>query len=388
MFPGIESRPEPKRLAMGVRIRRVRESSCRPRVVVDGHRLISFASNDYLGLATHPAVIEAWSTGARVWGVGSGGSVLLSGYTSAHRELEDALSDWLGRDRVLLFSNGYMANLSVLQSHCRRGQTIVQDRLNHASLYDAVRLAQGHLRRYAHGNVSDAARQLAQAVPSTGALLVTEGIFSMDGDQAPLAELARVACAVGAEFMVDDAHGIGLWGEVGQGTVASCHLGQDEVPLLMATFGKAFGTYGAFVAGPADRIETLVQKARPFRYTTALPPALAVATHEALRQVIGEPERRTWLHEQVDYFRRSALELDLPLAPSRSPIQPLMVGSAAETQTLSKALEARGIYAPAILPPTVPRGKARLRISLSAAHTRSDLNHLLEALHSLCPRRI
>ncbi len=313
--------------------------------------------------------------------------MLLSGHTSAHCELENALADWLGRDRALLFSNGYMANLSVLQSHCRRGQTIVQDRLNHASLYDAVRLAQGHLRRYAHGDVSDAARQLVRSASSRRALLVTEGVFSMDGDQAPLAQLARIACAAGARFLVDDAHGIGLWGENGQGTVAACHLGQDDVPLLMATFGKAFGTYGAFVAGPDALIETLVQQARPFRYTTALPPALAVATHEALRRVIGESERRRRLHEHVDYFRRSAGELDLPLAPSSSPIQPLLIGLAEKAQTLSKALEARGIYAPAILPPTVPHGKARLRISLSASHTRSDLDHLLEALSSLCPPR-
>jgi 8-amino-7-oxononanoate synthase len=355
--------------------------------VVEGRRLISFASNDYLGLATHPAVIEAWSAGARQWGVGSGGSTLLSGHTSAHSELEDALADWLGRDRALLFSNGYMANLSILQSHCHRGQTIVQDRRNHASLYDAVRLTRGHLRRYVHGDVLDAARQLKRSAMATGALLVTEGVFSMDGDQAPLAELARVARAAGARFLVDDAHGIGLSGDEGQGTVGACRLGQDDVPLLMATFGKAFGTYGAFVAGPAALIEILVQQARPFRYTTALPPALAVATHEALRRVIGEPERRSRLHEQVDYFRRCARELDLPLASSSSPIQPVLIGSAEEAQMLSKALESRGIYAPAILPPTVPHGKARLRISLNASHSRSDLDHLLEALSDLCRPR-
>ncbi len=222
---------------------------------------------------------------------------------------------------------------------------------------------------------------------ATGALLVTEGVFSMDGDQAPLAELARVARAAGARFLVDDAHGIGLSGDEGQGTVGACRLGQDDVPLLMATFGKAFGTYGAFVAGPAALIEILVQQARPFRYTTALPPALAVATHEALRRVIGEPERRSRLHEQVDYFRRCARELDLPLASSSSPIQPVLIGSAEEAQMLSKALESRGIYAPAILPPTVPHGKARLRISLNASHSRSDLDHLLEALSDLCRPR-
>jgi 8-amino-7-oxononanoate synthase len=372
-------------VSAGVRIRRVRETPCRPEIVIDGRKLLSFSSNDYLGLATHPAVIDAWSQGARQWGVGSGGSTLLSGHTAAHRELEEALADWLGRDRVLLFSNGYMANLSILQSRCHGGQAIVQDRLNHASLYDAARLVRGPLFRYAHAEVPDAARLLARARPATGTLLVTEGIFSMEGDRAPLPELARVARQAGAEFMVDDAHGIGLWGEAGQGTVAFYRLGQDEIPLLMGTFGKAFGTYGAFVAGPDALIETLIQEARPFRYTTALPPALAVATHEALRRVIGEPERRARLHEWVGYFSRAARELGLPLGPSPSPIQPFLIGSSEEALTLSQALEARGIYAPAILPPTVPRGQARLRISLSAAHTQSDLDRLLEALSSLCP---
>ncbi len=369
-----------------IRIRRIREAPSggirHPDAGRDG---LAFDSNDYLGLATYRPVQEAWSRGARIWGVGSGGSHLLSGHTRAHERLEEALAAWTGRERALLFSNGYMANLSVLQALCGKRHRVVQDRLNHASLWDGVRLSGARLRRYAHGKVEDAERLLRSGEGAPG-LLVSEGVFSMDGDWAPLTGLAAAARAARVTFMVDDAHGIGIWGPEGQGTCAAHALGQDEVPILMATLGKALGTYGAFVAGSAALIETLIQRARPYRYTTALPPALAEATLIARQCVIREPERREHLFGLIHYFKTGCTELGLPLLPSPSPIQPLWLGSARAALDVSRALATRGLWVPAIRPPTVPHGQARLRISLSASHSRANIDRLLEGLSDVCPR--
>ncbi|EQD34466.1 amino-7-oxononanoate synthase [mine drainage metagenome] len=317
--------------------------------------------------------------------MGSGGSHLLSGHTRAHERLEAALAAWTGRERALLFPSGYMANLTLLQVLCSKRHMVVQDRLNHASLWDAVRLSGARLRRYAHGSVEDAQRILDSLGDAPG-VLVSEGVFSMDGDHGPLPGLADAARRARAVFMVDDAHGIGIWGSAGQGTCAHYALDEESVPILMATLGKALGTYGAFVAGPSQLIDRLIQEGRPYRYTTALPPALAEATLVSLECVIREPERRERLFGLIGYFRKCGTELGLPLLPSPSPIQPLWLGSARVALEVSRALEARGLLVPAIRPPTVPSGQARLRISLSASHTRGDLDRLLQGLSDLCPR--
>lgn len=368
-----------------VRFRRIREHPIGIRHPGAADTVLAFDTNDYLGLAAHPAVQEAWCRGVREWGVGSGGSALLCGHTRAHERLEEALARWTGRERALLFPSGYVANLTLLQVFSGPQHVVIQDRLNHASLWDAVRLAGAKLGRYPHGDVEQAGRLLDGLGEAPG-ILVSEGVFSMDGDLGPLPALAQAAQRVNALFMVDDAHGIGLWGPEGQGSCAHYGLDEEAVPILMATLGKALGTYGAFVAGPAPYIERLIQEGRPYRYTTALPPALAEASRAALECVIREPERREHLFGLIEYFKTAAAKLGLPLMPSPSPIQPLWLGSARLALEVSQSLEAGDLLVPAIRPPTVPRGQARLRISLSASHTRADLDRLLGALSDLCPR--
>ncbi len=299
-----------------------------------------------------------------------------------HAELEEALAAWTGRERALLFSTGYMANLGVLQALLTRGDVCVQDKLNHACLLDGAKLSGAELKRYPHADVAAAARQLA-AHPATAALLATDGVFSMDGDVAPLRELAQLCAREQATLMVDDAHGLGVLGDDGAGSVRAANLGQREVPLLMATLGKALGCSGAFVAGPATLIDGLVQFARPYIYTTAMPPALAAAALEAVQLAQSEAWRREKLAALIARFRGGATELGLPLAASVSAIQPLLLGSAEAALAAAQALERQGLLVTAIRPPTVPVGQARLRITLSAAHEEAHVDRLLGALESL-----
>ena len=355
-----------------------------PWLEIGGRRLLSFCSNDYVGLAQHPQLIAALNRAAREEGVGSTSAHLICGHRREHAELEEALAAWSGRERALLFSTGYMANLGVLQALLARGDVCVQDKLNHACLLDGARLGGAELKRYPHADVAAAARQLA-ANPAAAALLATDGVFSMDGDVAPLRELAQLCARERATLMVDDAHGLGVLGAHGAGSLDAAKLGQHEVPLLMATLGKALGCSGAFVAGPAALIEGLVQFARPYIYTTAMPPALAAAALEAVRLAQAESWRREKLAALIARFRRGAAELGLPLAPSPSAIQPLLLGSAAAALEAASALERHGLLVTAIRPPTVPAGQARLRITLSAAHEEAHVDRLLAALEALRP---
>ncbi len=347
-----------------------------------GRRLLSFCSNDYLGLAQHPKLIAALIRAARNEGVGSTSAHLICGHRSEHAALEEALAEWTGRERALLFSTGYMANLGVLQALLAPGDLCVQDKLNHACLLDGARLSGAELKRYPHADVAAAARQLGSR-PGAAALLASDGVFSMDGDSAPLPELAALCAGAQATLMVDDAHGLGVLGPRGAGSVGAAGLGQGEVPLLMATLGKALGCAGAFVAGSAELIEGLIQFARPYIYTTAMPPALAAAALEATRLAQTESWRRDKLAALITRFRRGATRLDLPLSPSTSAIQPLLLGSAAAALAAMQALEAQGLLATAIRPPTVPAGQARLRITLSAAHEEAHVDRLLAALETL-----
>jgi 8-amino-7-oxononanoate synthase len=348
-----------------------------------GHqRLLSFCSNDYLGLAQHPQLVAALTRAAREAGVGSTSAHLICGHRTEHAELEEALAVWTGRERALLFSTGYMANLGVLQALLTRGDVCVQDKLNHACLLDGAKLSGAELKRYPHADVAAAARQLASS-PDAAALLATDGVFSMDGDIAPLGELAALCANERATLMVDDAHGLGVLGQHGAGSINAANLGQREVPLLMATLGKALGCAGAFVAGPTALIEGLIQFARPYIYTTAMPPALAAAALEAVQLAQAEGWRRQKLAALIARFRRGASELSLPLATSTSAIQPLLLGSADAALAAAQALERQGLLVSAIRPPTVPVGQARLRITLSAAHEEAHVDRLLAALETL-----
>jgi 8-amino-7-oxononanoate synthase len=352
------------------------------RLRVDGQDCLAFCSNDYLGLAQHPRVIEAMIDAARRWGVGSGASHLVSGHTHEHHALEEELADYTGRPRALVFSTGYMANLAVLRALLGRGDLVLEDRLNHASLIDAGLASGARFRRYPHGDLG-ALRSRLEASSDRRTVVATDGVFSMDGDVAPLRDLAEACREQGATLFVDDAHGFGVLGAHGLGSVELAGLGRDEVPVLMCTLGKAVGTFGAFVAGSAALIETLLQGAREYVYTTALPPAVAAATRAALLVMREEPWRRTTVLKHASHFRSALEGLGLRSTSSATPIQPLVLGTESAALAASAALLEEGFLVPAIRPPTVPAGTSRLRVTLSAAHSDDDIDSLLEALTAL-----
>lgn len=348
-------------------------------LTIDGKKYINFSSNDYLGHASHPKVIEAFRTGAKTYGVGSGASHLITGHSRAHHELEERLAEFMQRPRALLFSTGYMANLGVITALIERGDQVLEDRLNHASLLDAGLLSQGRLQRYRHNDVADLAHKLSEN-KNTNHLIASDGVFSMDGDLAPVSDLASVARQYNAWLMIDDAHGLGVLGEHGRGTLEACGAYVQDVSILMGTLGKALGTFGAFVAGEADLIDALIQKARSYIYTTALPPAVATATLASLALVDSEAWRRKKLHDNIACFRKLAAQAGLQVMDSPSAIQPVLVGDVSRTLQLSRTLQAQGMLVVAIRPPTVPRGTARLRITLSAAHTQPQIEKLITIL--------
>jgi 8-amino-7-oxononanoate synthase len=353
---------------------------------------VNFCSNDYLGLARDPAVAAAMAEAAQRHGAGSGASHLVSGHGAEHEMLEQELAEFTGRARALVFSTGYMANLGVLAAFAGRTDLLLADELNHASLIDAARLVRSPRNHwYAHGDAA-AARALldahaassatADAAAEAGAFIVTDGVFSMDGDLAPLPELAAAAQAHQAWLVVDDAHGLGVVGATGRGCCEHFGLDARAVPVLIGTFGKALGTFGAFVAGDDDVIELLIQRARTYIYTTALPPPVAAATRRALRIVREESWRRAALQDRIAQFRDGAARRGLAVMPSSTPIQPLVLGSETAALTASHRLAEAGYRVTAIRPPTVPAGTARLRITLSAAHTPQQVEGLLAALEA------
>ena len=374
----LSSRLAERRATHLYRQRPLLESPQGVRVVVDGQPLLAFCNNDYLGLASHPAVIEAFAEGARQWGVGGGASHLVVGHSSPHHALEEALAEFTGRPRALLLSSGYMANLGTVTALVGQGDTVLEDRLNHASLLDAGLLSGARFSRYLHNDIESLGSRLAKAEGNT--LVVTDGVFSMDGDLAELPALCAKAREHDAWVMVDDAHGFGCLGRNGGGIVEHFGLSVDQVPVLIGTLGKAFGTAGAFVAGSEELIESLIQFARPYIYTTSQPPAVACATLRSLQLLQGEHWRRERLAQLIAQFRLGVSALGLNLMDSPTPIQPILVGSSERALGLSAALRRRGILVTAIRPPTVPRGTARLRVTLSALHSEDDVNQLLEAL--------
>lgn len=379
----LSARLAERRAADLYRQRPLLQSPQGPQVVVDGQPLLAFCNNDYLGLANHPEVIKAWRDGAERWGVGGGASHLVIGHSSPHHALEEALAEFTGRPRALLFSTGYMANLGTVTALVGQGDTVLQDRLNHASLLDAGLLSGARFSRYLHNDAASLGNRLEKAVGNT--LVVTDGVFSMDGDIAALPTLAAAARAKGAWLMVDDAHGFGTLGATGAGIVEHFGLGLDDVPVLIGTLGKGFGTSGAFVAGSEELIETLVQFARPYIYTTSQPPALACATLRSLQLLRSEHWRREHLASLIAQFRQGAQQLGLTLMESFTPIQPILIGDAGRALQLSHLLRERGLLVTAIRPPTVPAGSARLRVTLSAAHTGAQVEQLLAALAECYP---
>lgn len=357
---------------------------------IDGRNIINFCSNDYLGLANHPDVVSAFKVAADHYGVGSGSAHLICGHSVAHHALEEELAAFTGRDRALLFSTGYMANIGVISALLGRGDAVFEDRLNHASLLDGGLLSGARFKRYAHADVENLNVHLKKATGNK--LIVTDGVFSMDGDFAPLQALSVAAKAEDAWLMVDDAHGLGVIGERGGGLLEYFGLNQNDVPVLMGTLGKGFGTFGAFVAGSDVLIETLIQKARTYIYTTALPAAVAEATRASLKIVIAENWRRDKLNKLADRFRMGAGQLGLQLinpicAESVNPnhitsaIQPIIIGESQRAMELSNALLNAGFLVSAIRPPTVPQGSARLRVTFSALHGEHQVDRLLDALY-------
>ncbi len=368
-----------RRAANLYRARRTLQSPQAPQVIVDGKKYLAFCSNDYLGLANHPDVISAFTHAANAYGVGSGASHLVAGHSSEHHALEDELAAFTGRDRALLFSTGYMANMGAITALVGQGDAIFEDRLNHASLLDAGLLSGARFQRFLHNDLANLEMRL-QKTEARRKLIVVDGVFSMDGDCAPLPQLAALAQAHNAWLMVDDAHGFGCMGPTGAGSVEHFHLGQNAVPILMGTLGKAAGSFGAFIAGSETLIESLIQFARPYIYTTAMPPAVAAATRASLRLIQTEHWRRQHLQQLIAHFRRGATQLNLQLMDSFSPIQPIIIGSEAKTLEVAERLAARGILIIAIRPPTVPAGSSRLRITFSAQHSIDQVDVLLEAL--------
>jgi 8-amino-7-oxononanoate synthase len=379
----LSSRLAERRAANLYRQRPLLESPQGPLVRVDGRQLLAFCSNDYLGLANHPQVIEAWRAGAQKWGVGGGASHLVIGHSTPHHQLEEALAEFTGRPRALLFSTGYMANLGAVTALVGQGDSVLEDRLNHASLLDAGLLSGARFSRYLHNDAVSLANRLRKVMGNT--LIVSDGVFSMDGDLADLPALCAEARRANAWVMVDDAHGFGPLGATGGGIVEHFGLGVDDVQVLVGTLGKAFGTAGAFVAGSEELIETLVQFARPYIYPTSQPPALACATLKSLALLRSEHWRREHLNVLIKRFREGAQAIGLELMDSATPIQPILIGDSSRAMQLSQMLRERGLLVTAIRPPTVPAGSARLRVTLSAAHSLEQLDLLLEALAECWP---
>ena len=357
-------------------------SGCSSTLSVEGRSLINFCSNDYLGLAGHPDISLALKQAADVYGTGSGASHLVSGHSVVHHELEEQLAEYTGRPRALLFSTGYMANIGAINALIGRRDLVLQDQLNHASLLDGGRLSQADFQRYKHVNMASLEQRLEQS-SAERKLIVTDGVFSMDGNLAPLREISRLAKKHSAWLMVDDAHGVGVLGQQGGGLVEELNMTVEQVPVLVGTLGKSFGTFGAFVAGSEALIETLIQFSRSYIYTTALPPVIAAATLASLKIVREESWRRDRLVQLVARFRRGAQQIGLQLAESNTPIQPVLINNDEKVMQVGQQLRAAGFLVGAIRPPTVPVGTGRLRITFSANHSEEQVDQLVAALDSL-----
>ena len=378
----LQARLQARREQALYRQRLTTESPQQPLLKVGGTEFLSFTSNDYLGLANHPKVKAAMQQGIAQYGVGSGASHLVCGHSAAHEQLEHALAKLTGRSKAVLFSSGYMANTGIISALLDKADGVFEDRLNHASLLDGGLLSGARFQRYQHNDVADLQRRLAKS-DVRHKMVVTDSVFSMDGDLAPLVDLATACEQNDAWLMLDDAHGLGVLGPHGGGAALHCGLDEQQAPIYMGTLGKALGVYGAFVAGSDTLTDAMVQFARSYIYTTAVPPAVAMAANAAVALLTEEAWRQSHLQHLIQVFRAGAADLKLPLMASQTAIQPLLIGDADEAMQVSHALQDMGILVTAIRPPTVPANSARLRITLTAAHTQVQLEQLLAALATL-----
>ena len=382
LFDRLRQQLQEREQAHQYRRRRIMTSPQGTRVCIGDREYLNFCSNDYLGLANHPELKAAFEQAVDNYGVGSGSAHLINGHSHEHHALEEELAAFTGRQRALLFSTGYMANLGLVSTLLGRSDTLFEDRLNHASLIDAGILSRARMQRYAHNDMAALAEKLEQCGKGEK-LIASDGVFSMDGDLAPIADMAQLAHEHDALLMIDDAHGLGVLGKTGGGSLERAGLDAAAVPILMGTLGKALGTFGAFVAGDEVLIEALINHARSYVYTTALPPAVAAATRTSLRLLQTESWRREKLATLVDYWKRGAAQLQLPLMDSDTAIQPLLLGSSEKAIRISQQLEQQGFLISAIRPPTVPKGQARLRITLSAEHEHEHIDRLLDVLEDV-----
>ena len=364
-----------------LRSRRILESAQGAHVQIDGQDYLAFGSNDYLGLASHPALIDSACRGAAQYGVGAGASHLMVGHSAAHQQLEQELAAFVQQEAAITFSTGYMANLGIVSALMGRNDLVLADKLNHASLNDAALLSRARFQRYSHFYLKQLEVMLASA-KHRRKLVVTDAVFSMDGDIAPVPELLALCERYDASLMLDDAHGFGVLGEHGRGVLEYFGIASPRI-IYMATLGKAAGVFGAFVAGSEALIQTVMQRARTYIYTTAFPPLLASALITSLHLMREEGWRRQHLRELAVYLKQRLNTPSWRLLPSETPIQPLIIGGNREVMAVSEALRERGILVPAIRPPTVPKGEARLRISLSAAHSKDDVRRLCEILNEI-----
>ena len=365
-----------------LRSRRIVDGPQDASMLVDGKRVISYASNDYLGLANHPKVVEAAMRALKRYGLGAAASHMVSGHMRAHHELEEKLADYLGLPKALLFSSGYAANLGILTALAGRGDTVFADKLNHACLNDGALLSRATFKRYPHCDLAKLEAMLTDTKNAGRKLIVTDAVFSMDGDIAPLPQLLKLAEKYDALLVIDDAHGFGVLGYRGKGALEHFNLKSERI-VYMATLGKAAGGYGAFVAGHEDIVEWILQSARTYIFTTATPPAIAAAMQASLQIMQEDRERLKHLRAMIDFFGDS-LKLQFAKLPySQTAIQPILIGDNATAIAFTEALRERHMFVPAIRPPTVPPGTARLRVSITAAHSADDLFDLITALTDL-----
>lgn len=371
---------EQRKAAQLYRHRRISDSPQQIQMRIDGQDVINFCSNDYLGLANHPQVRQSFQNAANEFGTGSGAAHLINGHSRYHHALEVALAEFTGQQRALLFSTGYMANLGISQSLMSSGDAIFADRLNHASLLDGARLSNARLSRYPHRDTANLQTKLERS-QADHKLIMSDSVFSMDGDIALLPELFDLAETHQTWLLIDDAHALGVIGKTGRGSLEHFDIPVDDRVILMGTLGKALGTAGAFVAGSEDLIEYLIQTARSYIYTTAMPSAIAAATLTSLKIIENEPERQQRLIDNITYFRRLAKQENLSLMDSETAIHGLLLGSNEDAVAASEMLWNQGFMVTAIRPPTVPNGTARLRITLSADHQHEHIGQLVAAIH-------
>lgn len=372
-----------RKLQHRYRTRRIAQSPQQVEMIVDDKNIINFCSNDYLGLANHSLVKKAMINAVKIYGVGSGASHLVNGHTIAHHQLEEELADFTGYPRAILFSTGYMANLGLCQALLDKNDYVFEDRLNHASLIDGGLISGARFQRYLHNDAENLEGKITKTAGNSEKLVLTDGVFSMDGDISNIPALSSLCKKTDSWLMVDDAHGFGTLGKTGKGCLQYFELGMNDVPIYMATLGKAVGTAGAFIAGSDDLIETIIQKARTYIYTTAMPAAIAEATRCSLKILHSEPIHLSNLNNNISYFKNCCFESGLPIENSQTAIQPLLIGDDQKAMNISQQLFEQGFLVTAIRPPTVPEGTSRLRITLSAKHKQEHIDLLIDSLSKL-----